>query len=104
MLVNEHVQRLRQLTADALDDIGLAAEDAVLVIDSHRREVRHHRVGHAVNSGEHLGPGFDRKVDVLDRFAELLRNHARHFCEREVARSREDVSLTDVVRGIGEDP
>ena len=73
------------------------------MIDRDRLEVDHQRVGHPLDPREHLAPGLDRKIDVVDGLAELLRHHARHLRQRQVARSRDDISLTHVVRRVGED-
>ena len=92
-----------RLTADPLDDISLATEDPVLVIDSHRLEVGHQRIGHAVHPGEHLAPSLHGQVDVLDALAQFPRHHAGHLAQREVARPGHHVPLAHVEHRVGQD-
>ena len=64
---NELFDRLRRLPADALDDIGLGTEDAVLVILCDGDEMRRQVVGKPRVFHKSLAPGLDGDVHILDR-------------------------------------
>ena len=100
---NELFDRLRRLPADALDDIGLGTEDAVLVILCDGDEMRRQVVGKPRVFHKSLAPGLDGDVHILDRLPPRTARGLGDLRETHVAGTCQDVPVAEVWFGVGKD-
>ena len=103
MCAHELLDRLRRLSTDALDNIGLGTKDAVLVILSDGGQMRRQVVGKFRVLDERLAPGVDRDVHILDRLPQRPAGGLGDLRETHVAGTSHDVAVAQVWCGVGQD-